>query len=62
MIMEYVKVSKIVKTPTQPQPNLTKVWVLHENDFTPPPPTTTTTTKLNVTNISAVTESILTKL
>ena len=55
----------IVKTPTQPQlnltPNLTKVWVLHENDFAhhhhhhPPH-------KLNVGNISAVTGPILTKL
>ena len=27
--------------PTLTQPNLTKVWVLHENDFTPPPPPTT---------------------
>ena len=42
------------KTPTQP--NITLSWVRHENDFAhhPPPPQ-----KLNVSNISAVTDPIL---
>ena len=43
-----------------------KSWVWHENDFNPPPPPTTTTHhhphKLNVSNISAVTDPISTKL
>ena len=30
------------KTPTSAQSNLTKVWVLHENDFAHPPPPTQT--------------------
>ena len=47
--------------PTSTQPNLTEVWVLHENDFTPPTTTTTHNTKLNVTNISAVIQPIFTK-
>ena len=28
--------------PTSTQPNLTQVWVLHENDITPPPKSTQT--------------------
>ena len=49
--------------PTTTQPNLTYVWVLRENDFTPPPPPPPTHhPKLNVSNISAVTCPILTKL
>ena len=43
---------KINTTPTQ-----LKSWILHENDFTPP-----THRKLNVIDISAIPDPILTKL
>ena len=45
---------------TTTQPNITLGWVRHENDLcTPPPPHPL---KLNVRNISAVTDPILMKL
>ena len=48
---------------TQPQPNITLGWVRLKNDFAYHPTTTTTTPhKLNVSNISAVTDPILMKL
>ena len=63
MVKYSSKTFKIVTTSIQPQLN-SKVGF--ENDFTPPPTTTTTTTthhhKLNVINISAVLDLILTKL
>ena len=42
------------------QPNIYLSWVRHENDFANQPPPHTQ--KLNVSNISAVTDPILTKL
>ena len=55
------EIGPIVKTPTQPHLNLTLhnlSWVRHENDFT----YTNPPQKLNVSNISAVTDLILTIL
>ena len=60
---------QIVTTPTQPQLNSkvvcdTKITLHHHHHNPPPLPTTTTNTyhKLNVINISAVPDPILTKL
>jgi len=57
------KVDPFVTTPTQPQLN-SKVGCDMKMTLVHPPPTTTTTHhhKLNVSNISAVTDSISTKL
>ena len=46
------------------KPNITLSWVRHENDFAyhPTPPPHPPPHKLNVTNISAVTDPILMKL
>ena len=49
----------IVKTPAQPQLNITYVGFDVKNDFTPPPPPPQ---KNNVSNNSSVTDLILTKL
>ena len=57
---DYIKLSKPQLNHNSTQPNLTLSWVRHENDFahpTPPPPH-----KLNVSNITGVTDPILMKL
>ena len=65
MVVEKVKEQLFVETQTQPQLNLTSnwynfSWARHKNDFAYHP--TQPPQKLNVSNISAVTDQNLTKL